>query len=384
MDKSKIFDRTALGNALLAVQYGRMSGDARRVLALVDGGASIGAIFEKVPHSVRIHLNDIFTQLLSDGLIKEKVKAVGDLVEVPRDVLQDRQAVLSAEQSEEDKRMARAIEKENKRRIELEQELEEVRSQLETTKARQQEVEAVCRKLKQQIAAFERGKYEKLANEVQPLFLQDDAEITLHDSLNDFSLLNQALIDQKNNLDSTLKLRNYQMQLKAEQSQKEAEVVDEKLALSNPRYKKLSTLGFFKGFANAELLRFISLAKWQKVRASETIFNEGESSLPFYIIVSGSVNIIRESQVLVSLGLGDFFGELAYMSEIAASRSAHAVTTTDCELLVVEPMDIELSSVQMRLNVVEALLRGQVERAMISSQRIDSLMSQVNTKSNNE
>ena len=382
MDKSKIFDRTALGNALLSVQYGKISGDARRVLALVDGGVSIAAIFEKVPHSVRIHLNDIFSQLLSDGLIKEIVKAVDDLAEVHRSVVQDQQVVLSAKQSEEGKRMARAVEKESKRRIELEHELEEVQSQLEATKTRQQAVEAVCRKLKQQIAAFERSKHEN--NDEPPPSSQADTEIELHDSLNDFSLLNQALIDQKNNLDSTLKLQNYQTQLKAEQDQKETEVVDEKLALSNPHYKKLRNLEFFKGFVNAELLHFIGFAKWQKVRASEIIFNEGELSLPFYIIVSGSVNIIRESQVLASLGWGEFFGELAYLSEVAALRSAQAVAITDCELLVVEPMDIELSSVQMRLNVVEALLRGQVERAKISSQRIDSLMSQVNTKPNNE
>jgi len=382
MDKLIIFERTALGNALLAVQYGKISGDSRRILAMVDGSASIGAIFEKVPHSVRIHLNDIFLHLLSEGMIKEKLKITADLTESAGD--QPQNVVLSAQRSEEEKRMAMAIEKAIKRRVELEHELEKMQSQLEATKARQQEVEAVCRKLKKQVVAFERDKREKLLNDGEQPSSQIDAEIELHDCLNDFSLLNQALIDQKNNLDSTLKLRNYQMQLKAEQDQNETEIVDEKLAISNPNYKKLRALEFFKGFANAELLRFINFAKWQKMRTGETIFNEGELGLPFYIIVAGSVNIIRESQVLASLGWGDFFGEFAHLSEISPLRSAQAVATNNCELLAVDPMDIELSSVQMRLNVVEALLRGQVKRAMISSQRIDSLMNHVNTKHDNE
>ena len=387
MDKSKFFSRTALGNALLAVQYGKISGDARRVLALIDGSASIGAIFEKVPHSVRSHLNDIFSQLLSKGMIVEQGKAASNIVEKAsgnqqREKLQ--QAVLPDQQSERDERMVKAVEKESMRRIKLEQELAETQSQLEATRVRQQEIEAVCKKLNQQVAAFEQDKREKLVDNAQPPSLQVDAEMGLHESLNDFSLLNQALIDQQKNLDKTLKLRSYQMQLNEEQNQKEIEIVDEKLALSDPYYKKLRALEFFKGFENSELLRFIKFSKWQKVQAGKTIFNEGEVGLPFYIIVSGSVNVIRKAQVLASLGWGDFFGEYAHLSKVEPLRSAQVVATTDCELLVVEPMEIEFSSVQMRLNVVEALLRGQVKRAMVSSQYIDSLMSHLSATPDNE
>ena len=96
--------------------------------------------------------------------------------------------------------------------------------------------------------------------------------------------------------------------------------------------------------------------------------------MPFFIIVSGSVKVIRKAQVLASLGWGEFFGELAYLSEDEPLRSAQVVAATDCELLAVEPMDVEFSSVQLRLHVVEALLRGQVKRALLSSQRIDSLL----------
>jgi len=383
MDKSKVFDRTALGNALLSVQYGKIRGDAKRILALIDGNTSIGAIFEKVPHSVRIHLNDIFSQLLSEGMIKEKVKTLDERTNSTENKDHKQKAVLITQQSEES-RIARVIEKESKRRIELEHELAEVQSQLEATKVRQQEVEAVCRKLQKQVAGFERDKSAKSPEAAQSPSSQVDAEMELHASLNDFSLLNQALLDQQKNFDSTLKLRNYQMKLKAEQNQNETEVMDEKLALLNPHYSKLRNLEFFKGFENAELLRFIDFARWQKVRTGEIIFNEGEVGLPFYIIVSGSVNIISASQRIATLGWGDFFGELAYLSDVKPLRSAQAVAATEGELLVVEPVEIEISSVQMRLNVVEALLRGQVKRAMLSSKRIDNLMSHLNTKYDNE
>jgi hypothetical protein len=60
------------------------------------------------------------------------------------------------------------------------------------------------------------------------------------------------------------------------------------------------------------------------------------------------------------------------------------VAATDCELLVVDPMDVEFSSVQMRLHVVEALLRGQVKRALLSGKRIDSLLSNLDIPSSHE
>ncbi len=81
--------------------------------------------------------------------------------------------------------------------------------------------------------------------------------------------------------------------------------------------------------------------------------------------------------MLISLDRGDFFGEFAYLSGEEPVRSARAVATTACELVAVDPLDIEFSTVQLRLRVVEALLRGQIRRALISDQRIDRLSSRL-------
>jgi len=145
------------------------------------------------------------------------------------------------------------------------------------------------------------------------------------------------------------------------------------MARSHPHYKTLRGLEFFRGFSNTELLDFLTVAKWQEVEAGDTILSEGDIGMSFYIVVSGSVNIFRKGNMLTSLDRGDFFGEFAYLSGEKPVRSAHAVAATACELLAVDPLDIEFSSVQLRLRVVEALLRGQIRRALLSDQRVDSL-----------
>lgn len=376
MNKSIIFVRTDLGSKLLDSPYGNISGDARRLMALIDGSTSIEGIEEKIPLSVRVQLDAIFAELLSGRLIAEKTGAGNDSAsESSGYTPMEEFRFPVGPQSIEDGPVSNEAGKESKRRIELEHELAEVRSQLEATKARQKEVEAVCHRLEQQVAAFEQDSHREEAENMQQLPKQADAGIELHDSLDNLNQLNDALLDQQEILDSTLKLRSFQMQLNSEQYQEESDAGDEKAAHSHPHYKKLRGLEFFKGFANTELLHFLTYAKWLRVAAGETIFNEGEVGMPFFIIVSGSVKVIRKAHLLASLGWGDFFGEFAYLSGGEPLRSARVVAATDCELLVVEPLDVEFSSVQMRLHVVEALLRGQVKRSLLSSQRIDNLLS---------
>lgn len=387
MSKATIYIRTGLGNALLDVPYGNISGDARRLLALIDGDTSVEGLVEKVPLSVQVQLDTIFAQLLSGQLIEEKSGIGSDIPpEAPVHVDQEgyQQTLRIDPPPKVDAPVASEAGSDTKRRIELEHELAEVRSQLAATKARQLEVEAVCHRLEQQVAAFEQRSNEKSAEHEQRPTAPAATGSELHGSLDNLNQLNQALLDQQKILDSTLKLRSFQLELNSEPHPEEAEAGDEKLAHAHPHYKKLRGLEFFKGFANAELLHFLSYARWQKVSAGDTILQEGEVGMPFFIIVSGSVTVTRRSNVLATLGWGDFFGEFAYLSGDEPVRSAQVEAATDCELLVVEPLEVEFSSVQMRLHVVEALLRGQVKRALLSSQRIDILLSHLNIPSSHE
>jgi CRP-like cAMP-binding protein len=377
MTKSTIYVRTDQGNTLLGVPYGNISGDARRLLELIDGDTSVEAITDKVPPSVQVRLDEIFAQLLAGDLIAEK--ALTDCVAGPdgsgyANQEQYQQTLQISPRPSEVRPLPNDAEKDSRRRIELERELAEVRAQLDATRARQKEVEAVCRRLEQQVADFEQGKHGGIAENMQQPAVKAEAGIKLHGSLDNLNQLNQELNNRQLILDNTLKLRSFQMQLNTTQHHSKSDAEEEKEAYSHPHYKKLRVLEFFKGFANSELLHFLTIAKWQNVQSGDIILNEGDVGMPFFIIVSGSAKVVKNTQVLACLGWGEFFGEFAYLSEHEPLRSAQVVAETDCELLVVEPMDVEFSSIQMRLHVVEALLRGQVKRALLSSRRIDSLL----------
>lgn len=73
------------------------------------------------------------------------------------------------------------------------------------------------------------------------------------------------------------------------------------------------------------------------VKANRTVFTEGEPGHALYIIVYGTVNILKELEdkkikTLAQLGEGDLFGELALID--GNVRSAGVKTVRDSSLLV--------------------------------------------------
>lgn len=363
MNKTSVFKVTALGRALLEKPQGRITGDARLLMGLIDGSASVAEIVEKIPPSVRTHLPDIFNRLLAYGVIEEQGSA-GSAAEAEYPEQASEEDMPSGASGVADELTMSGAEIEHLRRIELEQELQEVRSKLEATIARQQKIEEDYLRLTQQVSAYDQDK-------------QTVAASGMHSSLESINQLNQALLEQQEILGNTLKLRAYQAQLDAKRHHMEFDTDDAKDAQLHPHYKTLRGLEFFRGFSNKELLDFLKVAKWQEAKEGDMILGEGEIGMSFYVLISGSVDICRKENLLTSLNRGDFFGEFAYLSGEEPVRSARAIAKSDCELLVVDPLDIEFSPVQLRLRVVEALLRGEVRRALLSDQRIDSLSKQL-------
>ncbi len=189
-------------------------------------------------------------------------------------------------------------------------------------------------------------------------------------------------MDQKEILEQTLKLHSFKEQLIVDPRQNSRDQpAPQSPPHASPHYRKLRGLEFFKGFTNSDLLDFLNYVDWQTVHSGDTILQEGESGLYYFIVVSGSVRVTRKNRMMATLGVGDFFGEFAYLSGDVPLRTARVEAETDCELLKVEPLEVESASLQIRLQVVEALLRGLAKRSLQSSHRIDSMLNHFDTGS---
>ncbi len=109
----------------------------------------------------------------------------------------------------------------------------------------------------------------------------------------------------------------------------------------------------------------------KKFSAGTIVFNEGDPGDEMYLIQTGKVNITKRThdaeKVLVTLGPGAFFGEMAIINQ--KPRSATAVVVEGAHLLVVGP------------KTFDTMIRGNVEIAVrmikILAQRLQEADNQI-------
>ncbi len=103
-----------------------------------------------------------------------------------------------------------------------------------------------------------------------------------------------------------------------------------------PYLRILGEVPLFKGMGKKLLRRLLIDLAEKKYVAGDIIFHEGDSGKALYVVLQGSVRIIRkansENRTLALLGPGSHFGELALINQ--CSRFASAVAEEDSILLI--------------------------------------------------
>ena len=100
----------------------------------------------------------------------------------------------------------------------------------------------------------------------------------------------------------------------------------------------------FEGLSDADIEELAQSTRIQDYKAGQIIIVEGRVGAAFFILVSGSVEVIRrrgqaDEAVLATFGAGDFFGELATMRHLPRSASVRALQDSTC--LVIRRADFE-------------------------------------------
>jgi serine/threonine protein kinase len=126
------------------------------------------------------------------------------------------------------------------------------------------------------------------------------------------------------------------------------------------QFSILRTLKFFHEFSHEEIMEVIRASQWQDYRSGEEIVREGEMDDRFYVIVSGTAAVIRNSNVVGQIEAGDCFGETSYLR--GAKRMASIKAATELTLMKVSSTLIEQASAACQLRFNKVFLRNLIGR----------------------
>jgi len=90
----------------------------------------------------------------------------------------------------------------------------------------------------------------------------------------------------------------------------------------------LAGVPLFGGISEASMSALAEASGEQDFAPGQFIVRQGQVGTGLYVVVSGSVKVVRGSQELASLGPGQFFGELSVIDQQPRNASVQAAEQT--------------------------------------------------------
>jgi serine/threonine protein kinase len=126
------------------------------------------------------------------------------------------------------------------------------------------------------------------------------------------------------------------------------------------RFAKIKNLGFFQGFSDADIWELARTCTWRSYEKDAVIVANDEEDHSFYIVLSGVASVTKGGRSLHSLGEGDCFGEMGFLSK--AKRSASVVARTDVSVMKVNESTIDQAPEPIQLRFHKAFVRVLIQR----------------------
>jgi len=145
---------------------------------------------------------------------------------------------------------------------------------------------------------------------------------------------------------------------------------EEKIS-AEEKFNLIKELEFFKGFPDEELHEILQASNWQNYRKDESIIVEGELDDCFYIIISGSVKVVKNGKIIRELTAGDCFGEMGYLAR--TKRTASIIAGSKTSLLKINSTVISQVSLNCQVRFLKVFLRTLIYRLSATTEIISSL-----------
>jgi len=101
----------------------------------------------------------------------------------------------------------------------------------------------------------------------------------------------------------------------------------------NGKVELLKKVPLFAGCSKSELRELALTADEIDLRYGHVLTKEGRPGREFFVIVEGTARVTRKDKTVADLGAGDWFGEIALLTD--APRTATVTATSPVDVLVI-------------------------------------------------
>ena len=122
----------------------------------------------------------------------------------------------------------------------------------------------------------------------------------------------------------------------------------------------VSNTPFFENFGKDQVKEMLNASNIIKVPKGKIVVSEGEIDDSFYIVLSGKVAVRKNGKDISSIGRGECFGEMAYVS--GAARTATVLAETDCILMKISATLLDRSPESVQLSFSKNFAKTLVTR----------------------
>lgn len=105
------------------------------------------------------------------------------------------------------------------------------------------------------------------------------------------------------------------------------------MATKKEKVERLARVPLFSDLSKRELGRIVENSKETVHVAGQTVVTEGHEGAGFHLILSGEASVHRGGRKVVTLGPGEYFGEMALLD--GGRRTATVVAETDLVTLYI-------------------------------------------------
>jgi CRP/FNR family transcriptional regulator, cyclic AMP receptor protein len=102
---------------------------------------------------------------------------------------------------------------------------------------------------------------------------------------------------------------------------------------SNAKIDLLKGVPLFAGCSKQELEALGGIADEIDLREGSTLTREGTPGREFFVLIEGTVDVLQQGEKIAELGPGDWFGEIALMTDLP--RTAAVTATSPVRVLVI-------------------------------------------------